>query len=138
MMKSITFVSFLLLSWIAVSQQSSNNPERQQWFMDAGFGMFIHWSLDSQLGAVISHSMAGASDDYLERFVLELVEYKEGFDAKIYFQSTKMGLLISAVNGHRLYTNNQWPNPIVLKIENFRYRPIDEFQVKSSSLDGAK
>jgi len=68
----------------------------------------------------------------------ELLEYKEGFDAKIYFQATKMGLLVSAVNGHRLYTNNQWPNPVVLKIENVRYRPVDEFQVKSSTMDGAK
>ena len=40
--------------------------------MDAGFGMFIHRSFDSQLGAVISHSMAGASADYLGRFVHEL------------------------------------------------------------------
>ena len=68
----------------------------------------------------------------------ELLEYKEGFDAKIYFQPTKMGLLVSAVNGHRLYTNNQWPNPVVLRMENAGYRPVDEFQVKSSSLDGAK
>jgi len=71
-------------------------------------------------------------------YASELLEYKEGFDAKIYFQPTKMGLLISAVNGHRLYTNNQWPNPVVLKIENVKYRPIDEFQVKSSTIDGAK
>jgi alpha-L-fucosidase len=34
--------------------------------------MFIHFSFDSQLGIVISHSMAGASDDYLNRFVNEL------------------------------------------------------------------
>ena len=40
--------------------------------MDMGFGMFIHWSMDSQVGAVISHSMAGASEDYLERFINEL------------------------------------------------------------------
>jgi alpha-L-fucosidase len=71
-------------------------------------------------------------------YASELLEYKEGFDAKIYIQPTKMGLLISAVNGHRLYTNNQWPNPVVLKIENVRYRAMDEFQVKSSTLDGAK
>lgn len=68
----------------------------------------------------------------------ELLEYKEGFDAKIYIQPTKMGLLVSAVNGHRLYTNNQWPNPVVLKMENVSFRPVDEFQVKSSSIDGAK
>ena len=34
--------------------------------------MFIHWSLDSQLGSVISHSMVGASDDYLKKFINEL------------------------------------------------------------------
>jgi len=51
---------------------SLNKPERLEWFRDLGFGMFIHFSLDSQLGIVISHSMAGASDDYLNRFVNEL------------------------------------------------------------------
>lgn len=56
-------------SW---SQQPGNKPEKEQWFMDLGFGMFIHWSFDSQVGAVISHSMAGASSDYLDRFVGEL------------------------------------------------------------------
>jgi len=34
--------------------------------------MFIHWSFDSQLGIVISHSMVGASDDYMDRFINEL------------------------------------------------------------------
>lgn len=56
----------------AQAQQTANKPEREQWFMDLGFGMFIHWSLDSQVGAVISHSMAGASEDYLKRFTTEL------------------------------------------------------------------
>jgi alpha-L-fucosidase len=49
-----------------------NKKERLEWFRDLGFGMFIHFSFDSQLGIVISHSMAGASDDYLDRFVNEL------------------------------------------------------------------
>lgn len=49
-----------------------NKPERLEWFRDLGFGMFIHFSFDSQLGIVISHSMAGASEDYLNRFVNEL------------------------------------------------------------------
>ncbi len=77
-MKRISFVKIavsvllLFVSLAAISQQTGNKPEREQWFMDAGFGMFIHWSMDSQLGAVISHSMAGASDDYLYRFVNEL------------------------------------------------------------------
>jgi len=49
-----------------------NRPERLHWFQDQGLGLFIHWSLDSQLGTVISHSMVGASEDYLDRFVNQL------------------------------------------------------------------
>ncbi|MCK5280501.1 MAG: alpha-L-fucosidase, partial [Cyclobacteriaceae bacterium] len=49
-----------------------NKPERLEWLKDAGFGMFIHFSFDSQLGVVISHSMAGASQDYLNRFINDL------------------------------------------------------------------
>ena len=50
----------------------TNKPEREDWFMDRALGMFIHWSVDSQLGSVISHSMVGASDDYLDRFINDL------------------------------------------------------------------
>lgn len=59
-----------------------NDPERCDWFMDQALGMFVHWSVDSQLGSVISHSMVGASDDYLERFVDELPRsfYPDKFD----------------------------------------------------------
>ncbi|HET6218567.1 MAG TPA: alpha-L-fucosidase, partial [Acidobacteriaceae bacterium] len=32
---------------------SLNKPERLEWFRDQGFGLFIHWSVDSQLGVVI-------------------------------------------------------------------------------------
>ena len=49
-----------------------NKPERIEWFRNLGFGMFIHFSFDSQLGMVISHSMAGASEDYLDRFINDL------------------------------------------------------------------
>lgn len=58
----------------ATAQQAANKPEKEKWFMDLGFGMFIHWSLDAQVGAVISHSMAGASEDYLQRFTTTLPE----------------------------------------------------------------
>src|SRR5580692_7433990 len=51
---------------------SLNKAERLEWFRDQGFGLFIHWSVDSQLGVVISHSLAGASDDYAQRFFSEL------------------------------------------------------------------
>lgn len=51
---------------------SLNKPERLEWFRDQGFGLFIHWSVDSQLGAVISHSLVGASPEYTDRFYNEL------------------------------------------------------------------
>ena len=56
----------------AAPAPSGNRPERVRWFMDQGLGLFIHWNIDSQLGSVISHSMAGASKDYLERYIREL------------------------------------------------------------------
>ena len=49
-----------------------NQPEREAWLRNLGFGLFIHWAPDSQLGIVISHSLAGASDDYCKRFFNEL------------------------------------------------------------------
>jgi len=52
-----------------------NKPEREAWFSDLGFGMFIHWSYDVSLGMVISHSMVGASEEYLEKYINELPGY---------------------------------------------------------------
>jgi alpha-L-fucosidase len=81
-MKKIIIISiclFLSTSVFSQIQESTeagnlnlNKPERLEWFKELGFGMFIHFSFDSQLGVVISHSMAGASQDYLDRFVNEL------------------------------------------------------------------
>lgn len=51
---------------------SLNKADRGEWFRDQGFGLFIHWSVDSQLGVTISHSLVGASDDYTNRFFNEL------------------------------------------------------------------
>jgi len=45
-----------------------NKRDRLQWFNDIGFGMFIHWSIDGQIGSVIGHSTAGASEDYLRKY----------------------------------------------------------------------
>ena len=56
----------------AEKEKLKNRPARAEQFMDWGLGLFIHWSMDSQLGCVISHSMVGASDDYLDRFINEL------------------------------------------------------------------
>ena len=47
---------------------SANKPERLEWFRDLGFGMFIHWGVDVSLGSVISHSLVGASPDYVQRY----------------------------------------------------------------------
>jgi alpha-L-fucosidase len=54
------------------AQGLGNQPERLEWFRDLGFGMFIHFSVDSQIGAVISHSLVGASAEYRRRFFDEL------------------------------------------------------------------
>ena len=51
---------------------SLNQPERLEWFRDLGLGLFIHWSVDSQTGVVISHSLAGADDAYTSRFFNDL------------------------------------------------------------------
>ena len=65
----ILLASLLSLSSLSAQNSKGNSPERLEWFGDLGFGLFIHWSFDSQLGSVISHSMVGASDDYLSRFI---------------------------------------------------------------------
>ncbi len=71
-------------------------------------------------------------------YASELVEYKKGFHSKIYHDNTSIGLLISAVNGQRLYTNNKWPNPIVLKIEDVEYLAPGKSVKMKSGIDGAK
>lgn len=53
-------------------KELGNKPERLTWLQDNGFGMFIHFSFDSQSGSVISHSVVGASDDYVRWFYEEL------------------------------------------------------------------
>jgi len=72
--------------WLILSIGSvaiaANRPERTDWFMDQALGMFVHWSVDSQLGSVISHSLVGAAPDYAERFFHELPQtfYPQRFD----------------------------------------------------------
>lgn len=71
-------LTFFLLAAATLSGQnltppgSLNKPERLDWFRDLGFGVFIHWSLDSQTGVVISHSLAGADEAYTKRFFNDL------------------------------------------------------------------
>jgi len=76
-MKKLTLF-FLLICGPLMAQDpilNLNKPEREQWFTELGFGMFIHWSYDVVLGTVISHSMVGASEQYLDRYVNELPQY---------------------------------------------------------------
>ncbi len=69
--------SFLLCAALLPAQRdippgSLNKPDRLEWFRDQGFGLFIHWSVDSQTGVVISHSLAGADEAYTRRFFEDL------------------------------------------------------------------
>lgn len=49
-----------------------NKPEKLEAFRDQALGMFIHWSIDAQIGSVISHSLVGADEKYARRFFEDL------------------------------------------------------------------
>lgn len=77
-------VAFALLlspafrSWaqdLPPSEGNRNRPERVERFRDLGFGMFIHWGVDTATGPTISHSLAGASAEYARRYFAELPGY---------------------------------------------------------------
>jgi alpha-L-fucosidase len=53
----------------------TNNPAAVEVFRDRGLGLFIHWGVDGSLGGVISHSLVGASPDYVKRFFETLPSY---------------------------------------------------------------
>ena len=73
---------FTLCSF-SVFGQLKNKAEEEEKFMDMGLGIFVHWSMDSQLGSVISHSLVGASDDYVNKYFKELPKtfYPDKFDS---------------------------------------------------------
>ncbi|WP_338357797.1 alpha-L-fucosidase [Yeosuana marina] len=97
-MKKIQRLTVLLLILIGSQAMGQGNildlnkPKREAWFSKLGFGMFIHWSMDVQLGMVISHSMVGASDDYLDRYVFELPKTfnPDEFDATAWAKAAKL------------------------------------------------
>jgi alpha-L-fucosidase len=62
----------VLLVLLAAVQEAANQAERLEWFRDQGFGLFIHWGVDAPLGSVISHSLVGASPDYVQRYFATL------------------------------------------------------------------
>ncbi|MFB9057378.1 alpha-L-fucosidase [Mariniflexile ostreae] len=78
----LVFAFVFAISFLSFGQLK-NKPDLEEGFMDMGFGIFVHWSLDSQLGSVISHSLVGASDDYVNRYFNELPKtfYPNKFDA---------------------------------------------------------
>ncbi|WP_372755649.1 alpha-L-fucosidase [Mariniflexile sp.] len=80
--KSKFLILICVLTAFSSFAQLRNKPELNEKFMDMGFGIFIHWSMDSQLGSVISHSMVGASKDYVKRYMEELPKtfYPDKFD----------------------------------------------------------
>ncbi|MFB9054012.1 alpha-L-fucosidase [Formosa undariae] len=82
-MKLKLSIVLILLTTFSVFSQLKNKPELDENFMDMGFGIFVHWSLDSQLGSVISHSLVGASEDYVNKYFEELPKtfYPDKFDA---------------------------------------------------------
>lgn len=54
------------------SSYNLNKPEREEWLRNTNNGLFIHFGVDATLGVVISHSLVGASDDYVNRYFKEL------------------------------------------------------------------
>jgi len=82
-MVKFRFIFILVFTASSVFSQLKNNNQLQEDFMDMGFGIFVHWSIDSQLGSVISHSLVGASDEYVNRYFNELPKtfYPDKFDA---------------------------------------------------------
>jgi len=97
------------------------------------------WKYGTRKNLVLTHLEGNAQTKVsILGYKSELVEYKDGFDASTYVAPTSIGLVVSAVNGQRFYTNNQWPNAVVLKIENAKFRKLTHTKVTQSTLDGAK
>ena len=74
-MKKLLFTLFIAgLTFTTYAQLglNLNKPERIEEMKDAGFGMFIHWGVDVQLGGVISHMLVGASEEYINKYINDL------------------------------------------------------------------
>lgn len=57
---------------VAQASADGNAADRVEWFRDLGLGLFIHWSIDTQLGSDVSHPLVGASEDFVQRYYDEL------------------------------------------------------------------
>jgi alpha-L-fucosidase len=97
------------------------------------------WKYGERTNFVLSNVIANEKSQVeILGYKSELVEYKQDFDAKTYVSASPLGLTVSAVNGQRFYTNNKWPNAVVLKISNAKGRLPQTDKTKQSSMDGAK
>ncbi|WP_430931265.1 alpha-L-fucosidase [Saccharicrinis sp. 156] len=81
-LKTNCLILVLSIFCIPAIAQLKNKSALEEEFMDMGLGIFIHWSMDSQLGSVISHSMVGASEEYINKYMNELPKtfYPDKFD----------------------------------------------------------
>lgn len=73
--KFLLLLSLSFSFFFSIAQQTKNRSDREKWFQNLGFGMFIHWNVDVTTGAVISHSLAGASTEYVEKYINELPKF---------------------------------------------------------------
>ena len=75
MWKFTILVLLILMSTHLIGQMITidrNKEEKQEWFSDLGFGLFIDWSFDLQLGEITSNDVAYRSKDFLDRYFDEL------------------------------------------------------------------
>ena len=97
------------------------------------------WKYGERKAMVLTHVEGNANTKVsILGFNSEFVEYKIGFDAKLYNNASPIGLVVSAVNGQRFYSNRRWPNAIVLRIENAKFRKLNTAGVTQNKMDGAQ
>ena len=97
------------------------------------------WKYGERKAMVLTHIEGNANTKVsVLGFNSEFVEYKIGFDARLYNNASPIGLVVSAVNGQRFYSNRRWPNAIVLRIENAKFRKSNTAGVTQNKMDGAQ
>ena len=90
------FVSLTILNYAqplaSFPTKLGNKPERVDWYQDQALGLYLYWTVDAQLGMVNSHSLVGASKDYLNRYFTELPQTfnPKKFDADWYARLAKV------------------------------------------------
>jgi alpha-L-fucosidase len=125
--------------------------EDNVWYTQSNDGKYIYaavlrqspddWKYGERKQFVLTHIEGGDSTRVsILGFNGELVEYKKEFDAASYVAPTPIGLVVSAVNGQRLYTNNRWPNAVVMRISGARFRSegFARGKGKKSNIAGAE